>query len=65
MSPFHLHLILWKSLEGLSYNVFTEVTQFLDIGSIATLCSVSKEMHKNTQFQPVWKYHCEKTWKEQ
>lgn len=52
-----------KSFDVFSNDVFTEVTQFLDIQSIATFSCVSKVVNRKTQYQPVWKQHYDSTWK--
>lgn len=48
----------------LNKNIFTVVSSFLDVKSLATVSQVNKKFKDLANFQPVWKFQYENQWKQ-
>lgn len=58
------HEPMHSSLRKLNRNVFTVVSSFLDVKSLATVSQVNKKFRDLANFQPVWKFQYENQWKQ-
>jgi len=52
------------TITRLNKNVFSVIASYVDIKTLGNMLCVNTKMKNLTEFQPIWKYHYESTWKE-